>query len=449
MMASKDGDSPLGTPKNLSYTSIVVDDEGSQKSVILESTDSSKLKAADDILRDIRNFLREKKAGSIIDPNIRNKVMALAFAQAKLEGQTDQLREENARLRMELKEVHHPDADLKLRMARLQGQNDELRAENARLRGELASASYPGAAEKIKQLEEDITKLREENTKLKTEKSVLPSYAAIAAAPTISKQKTQLQATIEKAKAKQSTVLFFKSTTNQDTKTVRDEITKSINPRADKIKIKDIRSTPNTVIIETESQDDIVKIKNKAANFTDIKCEEPRKSRPLMAVYNVKDHISDQNFLDEMYDINLSDKITPEEFKQEVTIKFKTGPKSRNYFNNILEVSPRVYHLLAKKERIYIKFECLRIKDFIRVPWCAKCNDLGHSAKKCKREEVCHRCGQKGHDKTNCRGEAIGCMPCHYRKRTCNKAGGPECPTHKQLYTRQVENTDYDLPLNG
>lgn len=151
----------------------------------------------------------------------------------------------------------------------------------------------------------------------------------------------------------------------------------------------------------------------------------------------------------DLYAINLSEEMSETDFKKEVAIKFRTGPRNKNIHNKILAVSPRVHHLLTKNDRVYIKYESLRVKDFIKVTWCAKCNDLGHSAKKCFRDEVCHNCGKKGHTKNNCKEEAIGCMPCKYRNGTCNKAGRRECPTHKQLYTRQVENTDYDYQGNG
>lgn len=164
-----------------------------------------------------------------------------------------------------------------------------------------------------------------------------------------------------------------------------------------------------------------------------------------MVVYNVPTSLSDHDFMDELYEINLSEEITRENFDEEVKLKFKTGPKDKRVVNNVIEVSPRLWYMFTKKERVYIDFQALRVKDFSRVQRCYTCHDLGHSAKRCKRDAaVCYRCAKPGHMQKDCKNAEEGCIPCMYRRRTCNKAGGPECPTHKQLLEKMIANTDYD-----
>lgn len=434
--------SPTGTPRTGYYT--VVEGEDSNQELM-----EKKAAKVEEILQEMQAEFKNKKQATTIPQGVRNKILALALGQATAEGRCEELRQQIKELKSQLESAkinasEYPDASLKLNESRLKGQNEILTEQNARLRKQLAEANDPHAAEKILLLQEEVQKLREENAMLKAANSNTPTYAAMAAAaaPATTKM-TKLQTNIEKAKTKQSSVLFFKPTNQQNTNEVRTTITKNINPSEDKIKIKQIRTTPNTVIVETESQADAKKILERAATLKDIKCEEPRKSRPLFAIYQVDRTLTDEEFLRALHAINLSDALTKEEFDQEVKLLFKTGPRNKPRVNNIIEVSPRVYHLLTKCERVFINFEALRIKEFIKVSWCSKCCDLGHTAARCTRKAVCHKCANEGHNKEGCQGQAVGCLPCKYRNRQCDKAGGQECPTYKLLFARQVNNTDY------
>lgn len=431
------------------------------------SVKEDKLEAIETFIEEYERELKAKKANLGLSVPVKQYLLKAAMYESRLEGQIYELRNENKRLlqQVEMAQVqisrHDLDSAESLQLSRLEGQIDIFKDENNKLSVEVETLKLDNFSLKMenKNLKEQVELLRtgsqqEADAKLQAELKTIreeiratqnqTSYAMIASTPVSNKQPTAVETRLQRAKEKQTNVLFFKSTEKKGSKEVKEVITKIINPREDKVKIKAIRTTPNTVIVETATRADAAKIAEKTATLTNITCEETRKRRPMVIVYQVPTSITDNDFLEQLHQINLSDTLTKEDFKKEVALKFKTGRKDSNKANNVLEVSPRIWCTLVKNERIYIDFESLRVRDFTRVSRCYTCHDLGHSTKQCRlKEPVCYKCAKTGHLQAACKEKEIGCIPCMYRKRTCNKAGGPECPTHKQLLDKLLNNTDY------
>lgn len=406
----------------------------------------------DNIISKITSDLKPKKVEQGTLNVIKNELFPLAYHQANLEGQVKVYKEDNARLKQEIDVLRALNArnDVEsveaLRQSRLEGQIDILKEENERLRQELAIAKDPDAKRKIDALEKEIKDLKDENAKLRNSETrpAPPTFAAVLSAERNAQSSTQRK--IVEVKAKQAPTLFIKPTNNQTTKEVRETLTKNINPRQDKLKITSIRTTPSVVIVQTETQVDCQKIAQKASQLSNIMCEEPRKRSPLLQVYAVPTIVPVEDFLADLYDLNLSEKLTHQEFQNEVKFRFKTGAKGKSTSNIVIETSPRVRANLIKQEKVYISFHALRVKDFVNVQKCFNCCDLGHPTKYCpETQPVCNNCGEKGHKRADCRTKecTVGCIPCKLRKRTCNNGGGSDCPTYKQLYARQIERTDF------
>lgn len=434
---------------------------------------AEKLAAIDTFIEEMTEEYRQKKVNLGLLQPIKKYLLEAAMTECMLEGQIKELRSENHRLGREidqmkvqvLAQTESGASEETQKQLRLEGQIEVLKGENSRLQLELENIKLDAIKlqfenEKLMEelaelktdseneegtkakLEAELRVIKEENAIIRSQKAT--SYAMAAALPAAPKQLTIIETKLAKAKEKQANVLFFKSTDKKPSKEVRDAITKTINPREDKVKIKAIRTTQSTVIVETATKEDAAKIAQKTSTLQNITCEETRKRRPMVIVYQVPNSISDEDFLDQLFEINLREVATKEEFNKEVSLKFKTGRKNARTSNNVLEVSPRLWCQLLKSERIYIDFESLRVKDFARISRCYTCHDLGHSTKQCKLQDaVCYKCGKPGHLQANCKEDPIGCIPCKYRKRTCNKAGGPDCPTHKQLLNKLLANTDY------
>lgn len=437
------------------------------------SVTEDKLVEIDAFIEELTNELKTKRANLGLTVPVKNRLIQAALTQSRLEGQVHELRLENKRLnqRIEMATVQLTKQEVEstdsLKVERLEGQLDlmrdennklsveveslkldvfKLNVENKKLKEELEAKTLSGE-EKAK-LQAEIEGLKIANTKIRVENETVKSFANVVAAPTASKATKAIETKLQKVK--EANLLFIKPTNNQGTNEVKEAIIRSINPKEDKLKIKGIRKTQNTVIVETATKEDTEKIKQKAAQIQNIKCEESKKRRPTVIIYQVPTSIPDEEFMDQLYSINLSEELTIEEFKQEAALKFKTGRRDSRKANHVLEVSPRLWYSLLQKERVYVEYESLRVKDFVRVPRCFTCHDLGHTSGQCKKkEEVCYRCGKTGHIQSACKNKKEGCIPCSYRKIDCDKAGGPDCPTYKHFHRRVTDNTDYDYIHHG
>lgn len=320
------------------------------------SVTEDKLAAIETFIEAFEKELKVKKANLGLVIPVRNQLIQAALVESKLEGQVHELRLENKRLnqRIEMAQMQIARQDLDsaeaLKLERLEGQIDILRDENNKLSVEAESLKldvYKLTQENTKlkealnkqetennedeghkaKLEAEIRILKEENQLIKMNNTQKLSYAVAASVPIVQKPPTVIETRIARAKEKQANVLFFKSTEKKSSKEVKEAITKTINPREDKVKIKAIRTTPNTVIVETATKEDANKIAQKTATLQNITCEESRKRRPMVIVYQVPTSLKDEEFLDNLYDMNLSDTISEVEFKRKLASNLRQAAK--------------------------------------------------------------------------------------------------------------------------
>lgn len=295
-------------------------------------------------------------------------------------------------------------------------------------------------------LEGQIKILKEENETLKRQiqnqnrSSVQVSYASVASAPTA--KQNNLRSKIQKQVQKENNVIFITSENESSGKKIQEEFTKLINPRTNKLKINKMRTTPRSLIVETATKEDLEKITNNTQVRRQFKCELPKKRNPLVIIYDVPTRFQDEELKDMIYKQNF-DSMTIEEFDTAFKLRFKTGPKGKATSHVVAEVKPDLRKKILSN-RIYVEFSCLSVKDYLVVPKCLKCLDLGHVSKHCsKTNTACAHCGES-HEKKDCTKleEPRVCIPCKSRNKKCAK-DKKDCPTHKLLMERLIQKTDY------
>jgi len=153
---------------------------------------------------------------------------------------------------------------------------------------------------------------------------------------------------------------------------------KKVNPRTDKIKIKGIRQTKtNSVVMEFDTQDDLQKFKGHP-KLVSLKIEEPKKRNPLMILYDVDSSLTaSENIKENIIQQNLHEYPVGEE---DIIPRFKTGLRNKPTVHWVIQMAPKIRkHILQQRNRLYMGFSSLKMRDFLQVARCLKCHDLGPS----------------------------------------------------------------------
>lgn len=199
-------------------------------------------------------------------------------------------------------------------------------------------------------------------------------------------------------------------------------------------------------IIETATEKDHVKLKETLESRAKetLLTRQFKTSRPIMVIKGV-------DSLTEMNEENIAKEIAennPDIFQQigledmEKGIKFLTKRKCRNPAKTDwkIEVSPEVYKVLIKKDKIVLDYTLVGIREHIDVTRCFKCNLYGHVSKYCKAtNETCPKCAEEYKDKEShvCPTDKICCTNCKILglKQTDHYSFDNKCP----IYIRKMK----------
>lgn len=294
---------------------------------------------------------------------------------------------------------------------------------------------------KIETLESELGKERTNSARISTQQPTT-SYAGI------TKGNTNFGRKLVNNQNNSNTTVIITPKEGEDTRAIEKVIRDTLNPRTDKIKIKKIKTTKKNIIIETESNNDTEKIIKHDKLQQKMTIERPKKKMPKIIVYDVPNHMTTKDLTEYTYEQNFEELCSREEFEKEFQPKFKTGPRDKEIVHHVVEVSPRVRNVVIQKGRIYLPFISVTAKDFLVIPRCNKCQDLGHVAKHCLCENtICAHCGDKDHERKECtkRERAQVCIACNKRGKKCNKTGKDwrDCETYRLLVQREIDRTDY------
>ena len=314
----------------------------------------------------------------------------------------------------------------------------------------LSQAAMAGAFTTIAKenlaLKAELHAVKESNLQLKTKKEhQAMSYASAASKPALNKTSANqgLEEIHNQIKQRKTATLFI-TKEGKDGKKVQQEFTRICKPIQNKIKIVAMRTTAKTLIVETSTEVDSAKILNDQQITNEFKCERTRKRRPMVIIYDVPAELQEEELMNTIYRQNYEDTMTRDQFNTNIKPRFKTGPKNKSVLNYVMEIDPNMRKDLIQQGRLFIGYRAVKVKDYIVVPLCTKCQDLGHATKFCpKTKNICAQCGNEGHLRKDCQHkDKINCIPCTNRRRTCD---GHDCKTYKQLLDKMIQRIDYGL----
>ena len=317
----------------------------------------------------------------------------------------------------------------------------QLTSENQELRKMQRDSMKMNA--KLKNLEQVIGGLTRTVQEIKEEAHKPASYASKLKAPgptkTVHAEQNTRHAVIISPRDGSSL------TSSEATKEV---LMENLAPAKEKIRISGLKKISNNrVVVETTTKEEMERVlKNEKLQEAGLVAGIPAKKRPMIIVYDVPAQLNEEEFLAALRQQNLQN-LSRAKFKEEVRLSHKTGTKDQTTDNRVIEVTPAIRETLLKQDRVYIGWSSLRVRDFISVSRCYKCQSYGHVSKYCRAaNETCGHCGGEGHAFKCCPkvNDAPTCINCKRASRPCEHSSrSPECPAYKIALSNHLSKFDY------
>lgn len=222
----------------------------------------------------------------------------------------------------------------------------------------------------------------------------------------------------------------------------RAELQASVNPAG--LNVKALRRGPKAgLILEMEGEDSIARLKAKLP--ASLKVEEPRKRLPRVIIFDAPADTKVEQVRESLQHLagesdGMGDAI------EQTRVCFDTKPK-RAVKNLVVEVHPKIRHVLLRDGRVFISWNSCRVRDYLVSTRCFKCQRYGHVAKHCReKSDTCGHCSASGHGYKDCprKQEAPVCANCKRRGRD-NKhdVRSEACPERARASDALIRTTDY------
>ncbi|CAB0009996.1 unnamed protein product [Nesidiocoris tenuis] len=212
------------------------------------------------------------------------------------------------------------------------------------------------------------------------------------------------------------------------------------NPLEMGIKVKNMRRVPGKgVQIEVDSEESVAKLKSKL-NLEAIEIRDVGKRLPKVMAYAAPKDLTVDQIKEALKQSGLDDGPIA---RTRIIFASNKGQEA----NICLEVDPEVRKKLIAEGRLYIGWNCIRVKDFVVVTRCFKCQRFGHIARHCQdAKDTCSICAQEGHKNGECpnKEQSRKCANCIRSKLGSNHDVRSErCPLHERAMQMLLSNTDY------
>ena len=228
----------------------------------------------------------------------------------------------------------------------------------------------------------------------------------------------------------------------------------SMVPVKEKLKIRAVKKIGNNgLLIETTTKEDMTKIiQNEKLKAAGLVAGPVAKKRPQIIIYDVPKEISDNNLLSSLRRQNLEG-MDKETVKDGVVILHKKVNKDSETSNYIVEAKTEIRNKLINQGRVFIGWHSLRVRDYINVSRCYKCQDYGHVSKHCRATcDICGHCGTEGHTYNTCpnKNKDPKCINCKKRGREHEHSTRSRvCPSYSIALENHISRIDYDSEIKS
>lgn len=155
-------------------------------------------------------------------------------------------------------------------------------------------------------------------------------------------------------------------------------------------------------------------------------------------VKGVPSAICVDEFMSDLYELNLKEKVKPDAFKKSIRLVSKPwSSDSGAEVNVVLEGTSALVDELLSVGRCYIKWFSFHVRAMDAVRSCYRCMGFDHVVAECKQKsDVCRRCGQPGHRAMQCEN-ALHCRNCALRGHPAGHLMmSAACPVYSNMVAR-------------
>lgn len=158
---------------------------------------------------------------------------------------------------------------------------------------------------------------------------------------------------------------------------------------------------------------------------------------PRLVVRGVHPEIKPDEFMGELYELNLRECLSLEEFRKSVRMVNKPWRSAGPPVGVVLECSDEVAGHLLRAGFCYIKWFSFLVREYEEVQSCFRCLGFDHRLRECRyKEDVCRRCGRTGHMVSECVNE-VSCRDCRFKGRPAGHLMlSGACPQYSMLVAR-------------
>lgn len=229
---------------------------------------------------------------------------------------------------------------------------------------------------------------------------------------------------------------------------VKKMLKETISPGEMGINVRRVRKTARGVMVEMESEEQVKKFEQNAELVRKgLIVERMKKKKPRVMIYDIDDDVTDDEVIKSIYEQNLvGADLTLDQFQDEFQCVHKFGHKTdRTRKHWVVECSARVRNEVRRKERLYVGWQCCRVKDYNPLVRCYQCQAFGHVSKFCKNKVVCPHCSGE-HDRSRCtnKNKPGICANCKFAGKNHNhETGDRECPELDRATKIAIDRIDY------
>lgn len=250
---------------------------------------------------------------------------------------------------------------------------------------------------------------------------------------------------------KPAVCIFPKLNSTKDSDDTKQLLKDTLRPSELGIRVTGIRNIRNKgVVIHTATQEDQKKILKTPclANSDTLSVRLPTKRLPRVIFFNVPRDLTDECFLKSAL-AGAQDKAGLDLTVKSCKLSHLAGARTGTTCHRVFEVPAHIRHVLVEQGKVFVDWNVCRVRDFIGLTVCSKCQMIGHSFKFCKDQQRCGHCAGEGHARINCPKAAAEpvCATCtRFGKPAAHPTGDKDsCPAYKAALAKDFATIDYGV----